>query len=339
MPQSDCNFIILWCIMKSENKPQGVGKMLTTEKQVESFLSEYKRSRVIIETTVRATLNRALGFEKQFQKPFYKFSIEEILEMYKSMHAISDRSLQNTNLTLKHAARWMIDHKGVDAKSSYEEMTKELIQECVDTKRKESLILTKDELEGILEGLLNWTDKAILFLLFEGVGGHMLKELMFMDWDQVSRKDLKIYFRSGKMIDITAEEYELLKRAFQEEELISFGTTSRVSKVKSLGIYKARFNSLSDNDDITDVSDIERRYRFCQRRLMLISKDLSINITSGSIQESGFLHYIKEGIQQSGLDFLQYIKTEECKALARRYDLYTDLYVQIVKDKFYKYFQ
>jgi hypothetical protein len=233
----------------------------------------------------------------------------------------------------------MIDRKKLNIKSAYENMTKELIQECVDTQRKASLILTKDELEEIQSELLNWTDKAILFLLFEGVGGHMLKELMFMDWDQVSQTDLKIYFRSGKTIDITAEQYELLRYAFQEEELISFGSTNRISRVKSLGIYKARFNSLSDNDNITDAGDIERRYRFCQRRLMLISKDLGVAITSGSIQESGFLHYIKEGMQSSGLDFLQYIKTEECKALARRYDLYTDLYVQVVKDKFFKYFQ
>ena len=313
--------------------------MYTTERDVENFLNEYSRSRVIIESTVRASLNRALDFEKRFQKPFYEFALDEILEMYKSMHAISDRSLQNTNLTLKHAARWMLDQKGLNTTSSYEEVTKDLILGCVDTKKKKNLILTKDALAEIQGELLNWTDKAILFLLFEGVGGYMLKELMFMDWDQVSRKDLKIYFRSGKMIDITAEEYELLRNAFQEDELISFGTTSRVSKVKSLGIYKARFNSLSDNDNIDDASDVERRYRFCQRRLMLIAKDLGVNITSGSIQESGFLHYIKEGIQKSRLEFLQYIKTEECKALARRYDVYTDLYVQIVKEKFLQYFQ
>ena len=313
--------------------------MHTTELEVEKFLNEYKRSRVVVETTIRAILNRALGFERKFQKPFYEFTIEEIMEMYKSTHAISDRSLQNTNLTLKHASRWMIDAKRLSTKSQYEDMTKELMQECVDTNRKASLILTKNELEEIQSELLNWTDKAILFLLFEGVGGQMLKELMFMDWSQVSRKDLKIYFRSGKVIDIAEEDYELLQRAFQEEEFVSFGSTSRVSRVKSLGIYKSRFNSLSDNDDITNVGDVERRYRFAQRRLMLISKDLGVTVTSGSVQESGFLHYIKEGMQQSNLDFLQYIKTDECKALARRYDLYTDLYAQIVKEKFYKYFQ
>ena len=313
--------------------------MLTTEMEVESFLNEYKRSRVIVITSVRAILNRALEFERKIQKPFYEFTIDNILEMYKSAHAISDRSLQNANLILKHASNWMIDQKGINVKNPYEEITKELILSCVDVNKKKNLILTKNDLAEIQSELLNWTDKAILFLLFEGVGGYMLKEMMFMDWDQISRKDLKIYFRSGKIIDITAEEYELLRNAFQEEELISFGTTSRISKVKSLGMYKARFNSLSDNDDITDSGDVERRYRFCQRRLMLISKDLGINITSSSIQESGFLYYIKEGMQKSGLDFLQYIKTEECKSLARRYDLYTDLYVQIVKEKFFQYFQ
>lgn len=313
--------------------------MFTTELEVEKFLNEYKRSRVIVETTVRATLNRALEFEHRFNKPFYEFTIEEITEMYKSIHTISDRSLQNANLFLKHAARWMIDSKGVGEKSAYEDVTKELILNCVDMTKRKNMILTQDDLAEIQGNLLNWTDKAILFLLFEGVGGYMLKELMFMDWNQISRKDLKIYFRSGKIIDITAEEYELLHNAFHEEELASFGTTNRISKVKSLGVYKARFNSLSDNDDIANPSDVERRYRFAQRRLMLISKDLGINITSGSIQESGFLHYIKEGVQNSGLDFLQYIKTEECKSLARRYDVYTDLYVQIVKEKFYQYFQ
>ena len=313
--------------------------MFTTEMEVERFLNEYKRSRVIVEATIRATLNRALEFERKFQKPFYEFTIEEVMEMYRSTHAISDRSLQNVNLTLKHASRWIADTKGLSVKSQYEDVTKELIQECVDIKRKESLILSREDLEDIQGQLINDSDKCLLFLLFEGVGGQKLKELMFMTWDQISRKDLKIYFRSGKVIDITPQDFELLQRGFQEEELVSFGTTNRISKVKSLGLYKSRFNSLSDNDDITNPEDVERRYRYAQRRMILMSKDLGITMTSGSVQESGFLHYIKEGIQQSGLDFLQYIKTDECKALARRYDLYTDLYVQIVKEKFCKYFQ
>lgn len=312
--------------------------MLTTEKQVENFLNEYKRSRVVIEGTVRASLNRALEFERKFQKPFYEFVIDEVLEMYKSMHAISDRSLQNTNLTLKHAARWIIDKKGLDINSPYEEVTKELMLTCVDTKRKKNMVLTKDDLAEVQGELLNWTDKGILQMLFLGAGSNWLKELTFFDMSQVSKRDGVAYFRTGKTIPITEEDYELIKRACDEEELISFGETSRISKVKSYGFYKQRFNALSDNGDPTDEQDLERRFRFIQRRLLLISKDIGVQLTSGGIQTGGLLHHLKQGVEESGMTFREYVKTSEAKDLARRYDILTSLYSQILVDKFEEYF-
>lgn len=320
------------------NKPQGVGNMYTTEREVESFLNEYQRSRIIIEATVRATLNRALEFEKKFQKPFYLFTVDEILVMYKSMHAISDRSLQNTNLTLKHATRWMIDEKKLDIKSPYEDVTKELMLGCVDTTRKKNMIFTKENFEEIKSGLLNWTDKGILQMLFLGAGSNWLKELTFFDMSQVSRKEGLVYFRTGKVLPITEEDYELIKQACNEEELISFGETTRISKVKSYGLYKQRFNALSDNGDPTNEQDLERRFRFIQRRLLLISKDLGIQLTSGGLQTSGLLHHLRYGVEASGLTFREYTKTKEAKELARRYDILTDLYSQILIEKFEGYF-
>jgi hypothetical protein len=312
--------------------------MLTTEREVESFLSEYKRSRIIIEATVRATLNRALEFERKFQKPFYKFTVDEILEMYKSTHAISDRSLQNTNLTLKHAARWMIDKKKLNGKSPYEDVTKELMQSCVDTNKKKNMLLTKDDLEEIKGNLLNWTDKGILQMLFLGAGGNWLKELTFFSVSQVSRKAGLVYMKTGKVIPITEEDYELIRKACNEEELISFGETSRISKVESYGFFKRRFNALSANEDLNDEQDLERRFRFIQRRLLLISKDLGVRLTSSGIQTGGLLYHLKQGVQESGMTFREYVKTEEAKNLARRYDVMSELYGQILIDKFEEYF-
>lgn len=312
--------------------------MYTTELEVERFLNEYKRSRVVVETTIRATLKRAVEFEHKFKKPFYEFTTEEIIEMYKAAHAISDRSLQNTNLTLKHAARWMADVKGLPADNKYESMTKELMRECVDVKRKEGLILTKEELVDIQEQLLNWTDKGILTMLFLGAGSQWLKELTFFDMSQISRTEGRIYFKTGKVIPITNEDYELIKAACAEEELISFGETSRISRVKSCGLFKVRFNALSESDNPNDEQDLERRFRFVQRRLMLISKDLGVQLNSGSLQTSGLLHHLKDGVQESGLAFREYVKTKEAKELARRYDILSDLYVQILVEKFEKYF-
>lgn len=41
--------------------------MLTETRQIEEFLNDYKRSRVIIESSVRATLNRALEYVYYFR--------------------------------------------------------------------------------------------------------------------------------------------------------------------------------------------------------------------------------------------------------------------------------
>ena len=312
--------------------------MYTSEKEIEDFLAEYKRSRIIIETTTRAALNRAVEFEEKFDKPFYQFTTEEALDMYESAHAISVVSLQNTNLLLKNASRWFRYKKGDMLDSAYEKITKDLLLTVIDVEKKNRLIISKDDVADIMEQLLNWTDRCIIFMLFNGAGGYMLKELTFMHWDQVSEHDLKIYFKNGKVIDITAHDYEMLKQGFNEDELMSFGSTSRVSKVRNLGLYKARFNVLSDNDNPEDRADLERRYRWTQRRLHLISQDLGVKLTSSGIQSSGLLWHLQQGIKETGLTFREYVRTEAAGELARRYDILSEYYGQILLEKFEQYF-
>lgn len=310
--------------------------MYTTESQIDGFLKEYMRSRIVAETSVRAILKRAVEWEKKFGKAFYDYNKEEALEMFKSAHAISIVSLQNANLTLKHAARYFQNKVGANV---YDEIGKYNLEECVDKDKKSGLIFTKEEIEDIQGQLLNWVDKSILFLLFEGAGGEKLSELTFMSKDQINHKDLQIYLRSGKVINITQEDYEMLRKGFEEDELVSFGETMRISKVRSSGLYKIRCNALSDNDDPSNKDDRERRYRWLQRRLMLISQNFDIQLTSGSIQESGLLYYIKEEMRESGMGFLEFIKSKKAHELAWRYDIRSGLYSQILKDKFGKYFQ
>ena len=109
--------------------------MYTETRNIEEFLNEYSRSRVVIISTVRATLNRALGFEQKFSKPFYEFNTDEILEMYKSSHTISDRTLQNTNLTLKHAARWIINKNSLALAKYVAKLTNHALKETTNNSR------------------------------------------------------------------------------------------------------------------------------------------------------------------------------------------------------------
>ena len=314
--------------------------MLTTESQIEDFITEYRRSRIVAETTVRAVLKRALEYEEKYGKHFYDFTEDEILSMFKDAHVISNMSLQNWNNILKHASRWITFRlTGNAASNAYELITKDKVKLCLDLDRKDKMMLSREDLTILQEDLLNWTDKAILELLFLGVGGKWLKELCYLDKSQVSHKDMKIYFRNGKTIHIDSRCYRMLQEAFNEEEMMSYAEEPKISIVKSVGIYKMRTNTIYTNDDVKSEIDIERRYRWLQRRLAMIRKWVDVPMTSSSLQNSGLLHYLREGIHKTGMSFREYAYSEEGKQLAMRYDILSEYASVTLIEKFKRYFE
>lgn len=312
--------------------------MYTSEKEIEDFLVEYKRSKVIIETTAKAALNRAIEFEYKFNKPFHLFTVEEALTMYESAHAVSVVSLQNTNLLLKNASRWFRHKNGGTIDGAYEKITKDMLETVIDTEKQRSMILSRDDVDDIKANLLNYTDKAIVEALFLGFGSLWLRELSFFTMSQVDTSDYTVYFKTGKSIPIDKETYELFEAACEEDELISFGSTARVAKVDSYGIYKLRANALTTNPDWDNEGDMERRYRFILRRLALISKDLGVKVSPTGLQSSGLLWHLQQGIKETGMTFREFVKTETAGELARRYDIFSEYYGQILLEKFEQYF-
>lgn len=313
--------------------------MYTIEQEIEDFLEEYSRSKVVIPTTVRAVLNRAVGFEQKFGKPFYEFTTDEALEMYKSAHAISIVSLQNTNLVLKNAARWFAYKQGKASESVYENITKDMLETVVDDEKKQSMVLSREDVDDIKANLLNKTDQAIVEMLFRGAGSLWLRELSFLNVSQVDTTDCVVYFKTGKHIPVDKETCDLLRAACEEDELISFGSTARVAKVTSCGIYKIRANSVTDNSDWTDEASLERRYRFVLRRLALMSKDLGIKLAPTNLQSSGLLWHLQQGMKETGMSFREYVKTEQACDLARRYDILTAFQSQVLIQKYEEYFK
>lgn len=314
--------------------------MYTTEVQIEDFINEYRRSRIIAETTVRAVLKRALAYEDVYKKHFYDFTESEILSMFTDAHVISDMSLQNWNNILKHASRWItFRNAGESNNNAYEIITKDKVKQCIDIDKKDKLILSREDLTIIQEDLSNWTDMAILELLFRGVGGKWLKELCYLDKGQVSQKEMMIYFKNGKVIPIDNRCYRMLQAAFNEEELMSYSEESKISVVKSVGIYKIRSNTLYANDNIKNEADVERRYRWIQRRLMIIRKYTGVQMTPNTIQNSGLLHYLQEGVCRTGMPFRDFAYSEEGRKLAMKYDMLSEYAPATLIEKFKKYFE
>ena len=308
----------------------------TSKQEVEEFLEIILNNKQLAETTSRATLNQLLQFENKKNKNFYDFTKDDIIEMYTESKSISDRTLQNKNLLLKEFNDYICESKNLTKDNVYADINKEDLLKCTNSEKRESSILSREQLTELEDELFNQTDKGVLEALFLGLGGYKLKELAFFNADNI--KNRSIIYLGNKYFAISQKQCELLTKACCETELISFGVTMRKSKCVSHGLFKERFNALSSSANRNSEDDLERRYRFFQRRLMLMSDYLGINITSGKVQESGFLHLLKLDIVESGLKFEEYIKTQQAKKLANRFDIHTDLYPQVLKEKFGRYF-
>lgn len=312
--------------------------MYTTESQKEDFLREYFRSRVVSTTMVNAVMNRALANERIFKKPFYEFSKENIMEMYKSAKAKSSRTLQNWNLTLKHAASWFLYNQGKSIESEYGLITKSDLEYCIDVEAVKQMLIGRIDLNMMQDDLMNATDKAILEMLFLGFGGESLKELTFFTQQQMGHRDKAVYFRNGKVIPITERSYDIIKDGCEETALVSYGNEMRVIQVSGQGVYKVRGNTINTNDNEDDADDVRRRFRFIHRRVNLVSEYFGVPMTPKSINASGFWYYAHQAMEQKGIsDFREYLTTDNAKRLCWRYGFTGDHYMTTVLDKFRRY--
>lgn len=313
--------------------------MYTSEAYITSFINEYLRSRIVIETSLKAVINRALNNEEHFAKAFYCFTKEEILEMYTDAHTRSIRSLSNWNKILRDASMWILEKEGKPLSSAYDEITKEDLAACIDEDKIDKLMITREQLNMMQAELINKTDVALLELMFIGItGGDWMRELTYLEPEQVSHKELCIYFKNGKVVPIDERTYDILQDAFEETELVAYTATMRVSQVTGRSIYKSRFNAVHSNDNIKDSDDAERRFRWVQRRLYIISEYLNVSLTPKSLNASGFWHESHIEMNELGIeDFRDYLRTENGRKLAYRFGFTTSNYMGVIIDKFRKY--
>ena len=314
--------------------------MYTTEKDIESFVKEYLSVKVIVESSLRAILNRAVGYERVFKKHFYEFTKDEVLTMFKEAGSISATSLLNNCLVLKHASNYQFITKGINATNIYETITKDDLKTVVNIDKKSKMIITKEQLMDIQQSLLNYTDIAIVELLFRGVGSiDWAHELTFLEQKQISKTDMCIYFKNGKKVEIDERCCNILMQSAQEDALLSYNS-SRVSKVVPEGIiYKIRHNAITTNDSVKDEGSKQRRFRWMQRRIQIINDFLDLHLTPTSISDSGLLYEIKNGMELNGLPFRQYVITPEARDLSQKYGIYSQHYAITLIEKFKEFFE
>ena len=279
----------------------------------EGFIQDYMRSRVVAKTSLYSLFRKVEPYEEKFNKDCSEFSTEEILEMYKKFGARSHHVLLNYNVILKAYCAWRRHYHGCTNIIEYENINTDMVRGLIpeDAKR----VLSREEVTEIEEQLYNFTDQAIIEALFEGLSGNSMRDLTGVELNMIDQKEKQLMLPDGRVFDLTDRLCDLLVKACTEEEYVCYGDTLRVKKLNGKNkLYKERDNAhAADSDD--------RFFRWIYRRVMNYRKFVGIDgLTMKNLQTAGMTHYLKLGMETTGLGLKEYLLTTSGQRLMDKYN-------------------
>lgn len=297
----------------------------------EEFIKDIMRSRVIQKTTLSAIFKKSEPFEEKFKKDCCQFNKEEAMEMFYGFKCKSIYTLLNNNTIMKAYSAFAEYYHGIVTEKVYEQFTIEDLKPCVaESKNK---LITREDLDDIKTQLLNVVDRCIVEALWEGISGQSMRDITGLHEDQLDVEKKQLHFEDGRVINITEILCEDLIGAFKQIEYMCYGETLRVKPMVGYGrLYKERDNALGELDSE------DRRFRWIYRKVQKYREHVGMPwLTMKIIQNSGFAHYLKIGMDKTGLGIKDYLKTEDGKELMIRYGYTSQFAVDNVVHKYKDY--
>lgn len=279
----------------------------------EGFTKDYMRTRVVALTSLYSLFRKIEPYEQALDKDCSEFTEEEILQMYKEFQARSHNVLLNYNVILKAYCAWKRHYHGLENDIAYENITTEIVKTLIpeDAKR----VLTRDEVTEIEDQLYNWTDRAIIEALFEGLSGNSMRDLTGVELSMIDEKEKQLVLPDGRVFDLSDRLCDMLIKACNEYEYVCYGDTLKVKKLfGGKAIYKERDNAhAADSDD--------KFFRWVYRRIMSCRKFVGIeSLTMKNLQTAGMTYYLKQGLESTGLGIKEFLLTETGQKLMDKYN-------------------
>lgn len=278
----------------------------------ESFIQDYIKSRVVAVTSLYGLFRKIEPFEERLQKDCCHFTLEEVLDMYEQFKAKSVHVVLNYNVILKAYCTWKKYYHKLDNPIAYEDVTVEMVKKIIP--KVATKTISRDEITEIEEQLYNWTDKAIVECLWEGLSGNSMKDLTGITEDMIDHERMLLHLPDDRVFELTNRLYYLLIKAFDETEYITYGQTMKVKSLVGSGqIYKERDNAHAKSSD-------DKYFRWVYRKVQNYRKHVGIpSLTMKNISTSGMCYYLKKGMRETNLDLRTFLTTETGSNLMDKY--------------------
>ena len=293
----------------------------------EGFIKDYMRSRVVAKTSLYSLFRKVEPYEEKFDKDCSRFTKEEILKMYQEFGAKSVYVLLNYNVILKAYCAWMKHYHALNSEIAYEDINTEMVRPLI--AKDAANLLSREDVVEIEDKLYNWTDKAILECLWEGLSGNSMRDLVGIEVNMIDHETKQLHLPDGRVFDLTNRLYELLIKAFEETEYICYGKTLKVKKLVGVGkLYKERDNAHAlDSDD--------KYFRWVYRKIMTFRDYIDIKgLTMKNITTSGMCHYLRKEMENTGLELKEVLKTKAGENLMDKYGYASEFRIDNVAHRY-----
>ena len=293
----------------------------------EGFIKDYMRSRVVAKTSLYSLFRKVEPYENRLNKDCSQFTTEEVLRIYEEFNAKSVYVLMNYNTILKAYCAWRKHYHGLENQIAYEEIPIDLLKPLIP--KNANTVLSREEITDIEDQAYNWTDKAIVECLWEGLSGNSMRDLVGIEKGMINDKEKQLHLPDGRIFDLTDRLYQLLINALNETEYICYGKALKVKKLEGEGkLYKERDNAHAmDSDD--------KFFRWVYRRIMSLRTHVGISdLTMKNITTSGMCHYLRKGMDQTGLDLKAFLRTEMGEKLMDKYNYFSEHRVDNVTHRY-----
>jgi hypothetical protein len=232
--------------------------------------------------------------------------------MYKNFQAKSVFVLLNYNVILKAYCAWQQYYRNSKIENAYESISKNMLNPLVSEDA--TKVLSREEVTDIEDQLYNWTDKAIVEALFGGLSGNSMNDLVGVKESMVNHKEKQLILPDGRVFDLTDRLYMLLIKSFNEVEYICYGSTMRIKKLNGVGrLYKERDNAHAVESD-------DRNFRWVYRKIQNARQHVGINnLTMKNLAAAGLIYYLREGMNETGLELKPFLSTEMGEKIMDKY--------------------
>lgn len=189
-------------------------------------------------------------------------------------------------------------------------------------------LITKEELDALVNELENPQDQFILYALFNGIYGKQAVELRNLRVDQIDLKNQTITLED-RAIKMDNDFTEITASAIEQSSyyLTHFSNGARVEKAEFNMSCKfvIKQRALAKNTNGLDAIS----YDGFRARLKKLSKVLGFNITSDSLVKSGYAHKVNESGLKVTYDNIGKIKKEYkmVTSVVTLYKTYHNIYI------------